>query len=93
MQKAYIGESFELVFDISDPKDSERVVDTASYRVIAPDGAISQAGTMGIDEDGHTCRFRFNADVEGISTIEISWSMGLDRFKQPHLISVEDTVA
>jgi hypothetical protein len=89
MQKAYIGESFELVFDISDPKDPERIVDSASYRVIAPDGSISQAGIMSIDDGAHTCRFRFNADVEGISTIEISWSMGLDRYKQPHLISVE----
>lgn len=48
MQKAYIGESFELVFDISDPKDPERIVDSASYRVIAPDGSISQAGIMSI---------------------------------------------
>lgn len=90
MQKAYVGESFELVFDITDPKDETRVVDSASYRVIAQDGAIAQAGVMSIDDDGHTCRFRFNADSLGVNTIEISWSMGMDRYRQPHLISVED---
>ncbi len=92
MQRAYKGESFELVFDIIDPKDSTRTVDDATYRVIAPDGAIAQSGTMSIDEGGHTARFRFNADSLGVNTVEVSASMGLDRFKWPHLISVEDTL-
>lgn len=90
MHKAYLGESFELAFDISDPKDPDRVVDTASYRVIAPDGSITQAGTMSIDDTGHECRFRLSATQLGVNRIEISWSMGLDRFIQPHLISIED---
>lgn len=91
MQRCYIGESFELVFDITDPKDSSRTVDNATYRVITPDGATAQSGTMSIDEDGHTARFRFNAESLGVNTIEVCASMGLDRFKWPHLISVEDT--
>lgn len=90
MQHAYIDESFELVFEFSDPKNPDRKVDEASYRILAQDGAIVQAGTMSIDEDGKTGRFRFNATTVGINTIEVSWSMGLDRFKAPHLISVEE---
>lgn len=90
MQYAYVGESFELVVDITDPSDPSRKVDTASFRVIAPDGAVAQAGIMGIDEDGHTCRFRFEATELGINTVEISWSMGQDRFRQPLLMNVED---
>lgn len=89
MQKAYVGESFELVFDINDPVDSERIVDGGTFRVISPDGEILQAGSLSVDEGGHTVRFRFNAEAVGINTIEISWSMGMDRFKQPNLISVE----
>lgn len=92
MQRCYVGESFELVFDITDPKDSTRTVDNATYRVITPDGATTQSGTMSIDEDGHAARFRFVAENLGVNTIEISASMGLDRFKWPHLISVEETV-
>ena len=92
MQRCYVGESFELVFDIADPKDSERTVDNATYRVITPDGATAQSGAMSIDEGGHTARFRFVAENLGVNTIEVSASMGLDRFKWPHLISVEDTV-
>lgn len=90
MQRAYLGESFELVFDISDPSDLTRTVDNATYRVITSDGATAQSGTMSIDDDGHTARFRFSADNMGVNTIEVSASMGLDRFKWPHLISVED---
>lgn len=90
MQRAYMGESFELVFDITDPSDSTRTVDNATYRVITSDGATAQSGTMSIDDDGHTARFRFSADNLGVNTIEVSASMGLDRFKWPHLISVED---
>ncbi len=90
MQRAFIDESFELVFEITDPQDETRKVDSATYRVIAPDKSIAQAGTMSIDEDGHRCRFRFAPTAVGINTIEIAWSMGADRFRQPNLISVED---
>jgi len=90
MQHCYIDESFELVFEMHDPQDKDRKVDSATYRVIAPDKTIAQAGTMSVDEDGHTCRFRFAPTALGINTVEIAWSMGADRFRQPNLISVED---
>lgn len=93
MHTAYLGESFELSFTMTDPSDADRTVDSASYRVIASDGeTILQAGTMGIDADGHTLRFRFNATEIGTCTIEVTWSMGLDRWVQPFLMSVEAPV-
>lgn len=90
MRKAFVGESFELVFDFKDPQDPTRVVDSATFRVLAPDGSVAQAGTMSIDDGGKSGRFRFTASEVGVNTIEIAWSMGLDRFRQPHLISIEE---
>lgn len=90
MRKAFVGESFELVFDFKDPQDSTRVVESATFRVLAPDGSVAQAGTMSIDDGGKSGRFRFTASEVGVNTVEIAWSMGLDRFRQPHLINVED---
>lgn len=93
MQRCYAGESFELDFVISDPKDDRRTVDSGSYEVIGPDGGILQSGILAIDSDGHTATMRFEPEQIGMHRIIVSWRMGNDAWKQPHLIQVEDARA
>lgn len=88
MQSAYVGESFELEFRFVDSKDTSRPVEAVTFRVVGPDGSVVQAGAMSIKEDGHSASFRFNAEAVGMNTVEVSWSMGQDRWIQPHLMEV-----
>lgn len=88
MQYCYLEESFELSFSIYDPTDETRTVDEGTYTVYAPDGSTVQSGTLSVGEDGHTCTFRFQATTEGVNRIVLSWSMGLDRWRCPHMIDV-----
>lgn len=90
MQFCYLGETFELSFDIRDPTDDDRTVDAGTYTVTGPDGTILQSGALSVAEDGHTCTFRFNADEVGVNRILIAWSMGMDRWKCPHMIDVRE---
>jgi hypothetical protein len=89
MQFAYEGESFELVFEMYDPSDRDRRVDEGTFCVRGPDKSIVQSGALSIDEDGHKCRFRFDAKAVGSNSIELSWSMGMDRWKAVHLMQVK----
>ncbi len=87
MDKAYVGESFEVEFRICDPKDPDRTVDSANY-VVTLDDAIVDAGKMSVD--GTVCRLRFNAESAGMHKIEVKYSMGQDRFVDVFLMSVEN---
>lgn len=92
MQRCYAGESFELRFDIRDPKDPDRAVDSAEFEVIGPAG-VRTTGTMSVGEDGHTVKMRFIPSEVGMHRIIVSWRMGQDAWRQPHLIQVEDAAA
>lgn len=88
MQRAYLGESFEQSFRISDPRDPEREIDSATYRIIKiDDGTIADAGIMSVE--GREVKFRFNAVYPGVMRIEVTWQMGQDKYMQPFLMSVE----
>lgn len=93
MQRCYAGESFELDFYIKDCKDESREVDSGSYEVYGPDGGLTTSGAMSVDADGHTLSMRFTPDAIGMHRIVVSWRMGNDAWKQPHLIQVEDATA
>ena len=86
MERAYLGESFELSFRIRDSRNPDRKVDTADYIVWLDDKAVD-SGRMTVE--GELVRFRFQAKNVGVHRIEVSWTMGQDRFKQPFLINVE----
>ena len=86
MDKAYVGESFEVEVRICDPKDPDRTVDSANY-VGTLDGAIVEAGKMSVD--GMTCRFRFNAESAGMHKNEGKNSMGPDVLVRVFLMGVE----
>lgn len=88
MQSAYLGESFELEFQAYDKKDESRVVDRADVVVRSPSGAIVQSSAMSIDSDGHTMRFRFEAQAEGVNEIIIHYTMGLDKWISVHMMDV-----
>lgn len=93
MQRCYAGESFELDFVIRDCKDADRAVDSGSFEVYGPEGEMLQSGILAIDSDGHTATMRFSPMVVGMHRIIVSWRMGQDAWKQPHLIQVEDARA
>ena len=86
MQRAYVGESFEQSFTITDPKHPDRTVDSAQYVVYLGD-AVADSGTMSVE--GNTARFRFNARTKGVHRIEVSYRMGQDHFIEKFLMSVE----
>lgn len=89
MQACFAGESFELSFDIRDPKDEEREVDSGEFEVYGPDGTLLSSGILSIRSDGHMAAFRFTSDVIGMHRIVIKWRMGADAWMQPHLLDVE----
>ena len=49
---------------------------------------LVQSGALAIAEDGHTGSFRFNASLEGVHRIVVSWQIGTDAWKQPFLMNV-----
>lgn len=85
MDSAFVGESFELRFRLTDSRDPERKPDTAQY-VVRLNGAVSKSGTMTIN--GNVASFRFEAKAEGMHEIEVSWTMGLDKWRAKHLLNV-----
>lgn len=86
MERAYVGESFVLSFDIHDARDASRTVDAADWTVRM--GDYEETGTC--DVDGNTATFRFFADRAGIHDIIISYRMGQDAWKARFKISVEE---
>lgn len=85
METAYLGESFNLEFEIYDAKDRERTPDSATF-ITRVDGGIVASGDCSID--GNIVSFRFEAKEEGMHEIEIQWAMGADRWKAKHLLNV-----
>jgi len=90
MERAFVGESFELRFKMFDARDKTRTVDSATFTVSDGDGTIIQSGALSIQQDGHIGTFRFVASVSGPNKIVISYRIGDDAWKQPFYINVED---
>lgn len=87
MDSAFKGESFELRFELTDSRDPERTPDTATY-ITRVNGAIVDSGAMTIQ--GTIASFRFEASQAGMHEVEVSWTMGLDKWKARHLLNVRD---
>lgn len=85
MDTAFVGESFEIRFELTDSRDPERKPDTATY-IVRIDGAVVSSGTMSLE--GNVASFRFEATQAGMHEIEVSWTMGLDKWKARHLLNV-----
>jgi len=90
MEKAFLGESFELRFRMYDARDKTRTVDSATFTVTDKDGTIIQSGALAIQEDGHTGIFRFTATAKGQNKIVISYRIGDDAWRQPFYLNVEE---
>lgn len=87
IDRAYLGESFELNFTMKDPRDPSRTVDSGTYEV--------RLGNMTIDSgdltiEGNNGSFRFTADRVGLQDIIITYSMGQDVWKARFRLSVEE---
>ena len=87
MDTAYLGESFEQSFKITNKKDSTVLASSATFQIVV-DGQIKQSGALAVKEDGITWSFRFIASTLGVNEIRITYTMGDDTWIEPFLINV-----
>lgn len=87
METAYLGESFEQPFRITNVKDPTVTASAATFKVIQ-NGEIVQSGALAVKEDGITWSFRFVASAVGVNEIQIEYTMGDDRWIEKFLINV-----
>lgn len=87
MHTAKLGESFEQPFTMYDDRDKTKTVGSATFEVVVEEETV-QSGAMSIDEDGHTCSFRFLASNLGVHAINIQYTIGDDTWRCTFLMNV-----
>ena len=87
MDTAYIGESFESFYEVSDTRDPTRTPTEAYYSVYVG-GELVNGGKMVIS--GKEISFRFEPTRAGVHDIIIQYRIGSDTWKKPFQINVVD---
>lgn len=87
MDTAYVGESFEAFYEVSDSRDPSRTPTEAYYSVYVG-GELVNGGKMTIA--GKEISFRFEPNREGVHDIVIKYMIGSDTWKKSFPINVVD---
>ena len=87
METAYLGESFEQPFRITNVKDPTVTASAATFKVIQ-NGEIVQSGALAVKEDGITWSFRFRPTEAGINEIQIEYRLADDVWIEKFLVNV-----